>query len=154
MKTCKRCSESKQDDEFYKNDSSCKECRKALVRANRAAKADYYREYDKKRFQEDPRVRARHRKYQNTEAGKEAMAKASRKWTEKNANKRAAHVLLGNAIRDGRVSKPDACEECGADDERIHGHHDDYAKPLEVRWLCQKCHVAWHRGNGEGKNAD
>ena len=31
--------------------------------------------------------------------------------------------------------------------------HDDYAKPLSVRWLCGKCHTAWHQENGEGLNA-
>jgi hypothetical protein len=43
------------------------------------------------------------------------------------------------------------CEVCGAT-KHIHGHHDDYDKPLEVRWLCAKHHAAWHKTHGEGKN--
>ena len=30
--------------------------------------------------------------------------------------------------------------------------HDDYDKPLIVRWLCRMCHCKWHKANGEGAN--
>ena len=35
------------------------------------------------------------------------------------------------------------CESCG--DTNSQAHHDDYAKPLEVRWLCQTHHALHHR---------
>lgn len=35
------------------------------------------------------------------------------------------------------------CEMCG--EERSDAHHDDYSKPLEVRWLCRKHHMELHR---------
>lgn len=62
------------------------------------------------------------------------------------------------AIKRGSLV-PLACETCGVTGtfkngrNKIQGHHDDYAKPLEVRWLCQSCHYNWHRVNGPGKNA-
>jgi transposase-like protein len=41
--------------------------------------------------------------------------------------------------------KPDACSNCGSD-RAIGAHHDDYARPLDVEWLCQRCHGLRHRG--------
>lgn len=35
-----------------------------------------------------------------------------------------------------------ACEACG--DDRAERHHDDYSKPLQIRWLCRPCHLAHH----------
>jgi ribosomal protein S27AE len=138
-------------DDYYPNDSTCKECRKQLVRENRAKNADYYRNYDKKRFKEDPRVSERHKKYQQTEAGKASIDKSKKKWTAQNPVKRSAAWMVGNAVRDGRLMKQYSCSECGSGG-RIHGHHDDYAFPLVVRWLCGKCHTQWHHENGQGKN--
>jgi hypothetical protein len=43
------------------------------------------------------------------------------------------------------------CEVCGLDNTE--GHHPDYAKPLDVIWLCREHHNDWHKENGEGLNA-
>lgn len=47
------------------------------------------------------------------------------------------------AIREGRMYKPNTCEECGAE-VRLHAHHEDYSKPLDVIWLCTNCHKKRH----------
>lgn len=64
----------------------------------------------------------------------------------------AAHNLVETAVSQG-VLVPAPCEVCGKtgtmrDGRRIvQAHHDDYNKPLSVRWLCQKHHHEWHKGN-------
>jgi ribosomal protein S27AE len=158
-KICFKCEKEKPLTEFYKHKGmfdgylgKCKECAKKDTKENREKNADYYREYDANRFQKDARVKARHERYQKSEAGKEAGSKAKRKYIEANIVKRSAHVILGNALRDGRIVKPDSCQNCGAGLGRIHAHHDDYAYPMVVRWLCPKCHKDWHKENGPGMN--
>ena len=152
MKTCRKCGETKALDGFYAHPAGlegvaekCKECHKTAMRKNRAAKVDYYRKYDQQRFQNDPRVKKRHERYRATDAGKTAMNRSRQKWDKNNKHKRAAHIILGNAVRNGKVLKPNKCEQCGAKPNRIEGHHSDYAKPLDVTWLCRKCHVEAHK---------
>jgi hypothetical protein len=57
---------------------------------------------------------------------------------------RRAHSITWHAIESGRL-RPQPCEVCGRAD--AHAHHDDYLKPLDVRWLCSKHHAEWHRKN-------
>ena len=73
----------------------------------------------------------------------DVTAKATKAWREKNAEKRLANGIVNDAIRRGKLIKPDACSRCGKTG-RIHGHHPDYSKPLEVMWLCHGCHIAEH----------
>jgi len=146
---CKVCGVTSDAAEFYAGvNTRCKECHKAKVRENRVQKADYYREYDAYRYQADPKVRQRHRRYAATEGGKAALTASRKKWHEANAEKRAAHTILNNAVRDGRAVKPANCQCCGSTG-RIEGHHKDYTLPLDVMWLCRSCHVAEHRKESE-----
>lgn len=154
--TCSICEESKGLDHFYDHPAGkhgklnrCKPCHRAAIKKNREEKADYYRDYEKHRGMQPHRV-AQRLAYQQTPEGKIAVLRARGKWLERNPVKRSAQVAVGNAVRDGKLEKPLCCEECEKPSKRIHGHHDDYSKPLEVRWLCPGCHTAWHRENGEG----
>ena len=47
-----------------------------------------------------------------------------------------------HAIRDGKLKRED-CKACGRKDAQM--HHHDYKKPLEVVWLCRKCHWEEHK---------
>lgn len=69
----------------------------------------------------------------------------------KTASKRAQHIVE-RAIKKGILIVQN-CEICNDKDYfkdgrvNIQAHHYDYNKPLEVRWLCQKCHHEWHKNN-------
>jgi hypothetical protein len=54
----------------------------------------------------------------------------------------AQHVI-DNEVRRGRLLRPDVCEECQRKC-KPHAHHDDYDKPLKVRWVCPSCHKRLH----------
>lgn len=136
MKQCFKCGISKPRDEFYPHPAmgdgllgKCKECTKADARAVRKNKIEYYREYDSKRFREDPARRAY------------VFARAPG-YRKDNPEKYRAHSLVNSAINCGRLKKK-PCERCGS--LLVHGHHEDYAKPLEVIWLCAIHHAERHK---------
>lgn len=121
----------------------CKECTKVRVRRNRMVKIDYYREFDRRRADLPHRIEAR-KAYAQTQKGKDALALGSKAWAKRNPIKKAASTAVNNAIRDGRLIRQ-PCEVCGH--EIAQAHHDDYSKPLDVRWLCTTHHAEWHKHN-------
>ena len=145
MKICKKCTIEKESDDFYKGHATCKKCYIEKVKNHQLENYEHYREYDKNRANLPHRVEAR-AKYQQTEEGKESLRKSKKKWQESNVIKRSAQIILGNAIRSGKINKQDICSICSKTG-KIHGHHDNYAFPLSVRWLCPKCHTDWHKNN-------
>ena len=54
-----------------------------------------------------------------------------------------ARDLYSWAVKSGKLMRQ-PCELCNST-ENVHGHHEDYTKPLEVRWLCRKHHGEAHR---------
>lgn len=79
--------------------------------------------------------------------------------------KNRARYAVHEALRKGVLTRPDHCESCGRPSNKnlrkpdIEAHHDDYSKPLDVRWLCKRCHGVFHaekrraerkRRNGNG----
>lgn len=147
---CTKCGETKPVGEFYRQYkmasgylSKCKTCTKRDVRENRAKKIEYYRAFDRERANLPHRVEAR-QAYANTPQGKKALQRGSVEWTKRNPVKKAATTAVSNAIRDGHILR-EPCEVCG--NVKAQAHHDDYGKPLDVRWLCTKHHAEWHKHN-------
>jgi len=74
-----------------------------------------------------------------------------RDWQRANASKRDpqktyAQNLLNRAVARGDVERQ-PCEVCGA--SKTDAHHEDYSRPLDVRWLCRLHHRGVHNGEVE-----
>ncbi len=66
----------------------------------------------------------------------------------------AAQTVVEKAMDNGILIRPLKCDACGKIPKQmkdgrtsIQTHHPDYNKPLDVMWLCQKCHHEWHKNN-------
>lgn len=145
-KRCFKCLRALPLDDFYKHArmsdghlNKYKECTKKDVKKHRVEDIDRFRKYDRLRGAMPHRVAAR-KAYIQTAAGKKARLKAQRKQRTQHPEKNKARVAVGNAIRDGKLTKQ-PCFECGAPAE---AHHPDYSQPLDVVWLCPKHHKAVH----------
>jgi hypothetical protein len=126
--------------------------------------ADCFKEKTLKQFYKHPKTRDGRAgackecaKARTTKRRRETNYAAQRKYesSEKGRSKRraytSANLSVFHAIRRGDLERK-PCEVCGA--ETSEAHHPDYAKPLDVMWLCRSHHIQWHHDNGPGLNAD
>ena len=147
MKPCRKCSALKLLSDYYRHSAMgdgylnfCKECVRQRVTNHRKRNVERIRQYDRERGMLPHRVQQR-RLYLQTERGRAVVRKIKDAWIKRNPDKRAVHIMTGNAIRAGKLIKQPCT--CGRTD--VHAHHDNYSKPFEVRWLCPGCHNAHHR---------
>ena len=100
---------------------------------------------------------ARLRAYRSQQHVAEKMREASSKWLNsphgrkkkrevesRYPERKQARKVVNWAIRSGKMARL-PCEVCG--ESKSEAHHDDYRKPLDVRWLCVKHHSEWHTNN-------
>ena len=66
----------------------------------------------------------------------------ARGFREPDPRKTFARNLVNRAITRGDLVRGD-CERCGVPEAQA--HHDDYSRPLDIRWLCRTCHGVEHR---------
>jgi len=137
-------------EEFYEHPAmadgrvgKCKTCQKRQANERRL------------RLEQDPewmaKEAARHRakaerfrqEGRATVLSKEERREVTRRYRAANPEKARAHGILGHALKAGKLTKS-PCEKCGTT-VGVHAHHDDYTKPMEVRWLCSAHHREHHR---------
>lgn len=98
-------------------------CRKCYAKANAKRANEYFQ------------------KVKNTKAFKEKHKNHS-----KSEDKNKVKCKVRYALKTHKIGKPKECECCGRKID-LGGHHEDYSKPLEVIWLCAKCHCFIHKYN-------
>ena len=81
-------------------------------------------------------------KLRTTAEGRATLKAYKKRYESKNPIRTRAHNALAWAVYNGKIIKH-PCEVCGS--VKSQGHHDDYSKPLEVKWLCQKHHKELHK---------
>lgn len=72
---------------------------------------------------------------------RDIVKKKNDKYSKANAAKIKAHRILNNSVNSLKIDK----KPCIICKQKAVAHHDDYTKPLDVTWLCEIHHRAWHR---------
>lgn len=134
-KKCFKCGVTKTLDNFYAHPEmadgrlgKCKECTKSDIQANYRKRKEHYSEYDRQRAKSPQR--------------KSWRTRSQRSIRQRLPHKTKARQAVSRAVRNGSLVRM-PCEKCG--NVKSEGHHDDYSKQLEVRWLCRKHHREHHQ---------
>ena len=147
MKVCKICKIEKEESEFYPTYAKCKKCKNEGRKEYRKQYYELNIEKSKKqiheyylRTKEKTLERTRKWRQDNPEKFTESHKKSSVKFPFK----RPARRILNYYLEKGDVTRPDNCSSCGINC-KPDAHHENYSKPLEVKWLCKLCHGILHR---------
>lgn len=86
----------------------------------------------------------RARKYRKTTVGAANVYKNTLNQNKKYPDKYKARYTVRDALKSGKLQRPDDCSSCSKK-TAVDAHHYDYTKPLDVIWLCRQCHIGLHR---------
>lgn len=113
---CSKCEQFKDPSEFYVNRST--------------GAYQYYCRQCKQQWESEHREELNQRFYEKVK--------------ERNPQITKAYNAVQYALRTGELKRPITCQMCGGTC-KPQAHHSDYNKPLDVQWLCIKCHRQLHR---------
>ncbi|HVZ06239.1 hypothetical protein [Hyphomicrobium sp.] len=153
-KRCSSCFSVKVVSEFSRDRSQrdghsriCRQCDSEQGRERRREKGDLIRVRERRRYAANPyRQRQKAAQHRRSDRGKAINLLAVRRYRERNEQKYQAHIRVRHAIAAGTLVKADRCEfaNLGGCAGRIEAHHEDYDRPLDVRWLCVEHHNERH----------
>lgn len=162
LKRCSKCQSVLALDAFPKSGKSqtgrqrrkshCKKCETArnrqrnTIRRKQPKWREYHREYGRRwRAQNPGRQTQLSREWRASNP--ERARRIYQRWVDDNPGAKEAHAAVNAAVAAGRLVRPTVCERCGGGG-KIEGHHADYDRPLDVEWLCSRCHRRHHAETG------
>lgn len=161
-KKCNKCLDNKSIAYFYKQKcglygrtGECKDCRRLRSRKWNSENKEKKSETGKKWHQLNKRNRKEYNekwRKQNPEYFREYYKQnrqirldSNKRFRLRHPERYEAYKKYRYAIKSGKLKKSTQCQMCGEKEIKIHGHHVDYMKPLEVIWVCLECHKQIHK---------
>jgi len=131
VKVCRICGEEKPIEQFYRNRMTkdgrrgeCKVCCNRLKNEWKMANRQRDNEYVKRSRNRNP----------------ESVKRSVYGWRKLHPGVSAAYSKVRRAVKSGELLRPESCPQCG-EKTIVDAHHEDYGKPLDVDWMCRKCHA-------------
>jgi hypothetical protein len=140
LKKCNACGKRKPKSEYYHWHGTCKECDRVASMYNNIR---HYME--RRRYFRDRR---------QTPAGKATQIMARKLAHIRTPEKDLARSRLRYAVKTGKISKPEICEQRDCLNSKIEGHHYlgyDKEHWFDVMWLCRKHHLDAHKFTYESR---
>ena len=147
---CKRCQSEYKKQHYLDNKQKYKD----KTREWRINNHDRYIAYQRNYYKVNKELLShKNKQYLNSDRGKAIRNRISRSYRSnpKNLEKYKARVSVRIALKNGVLLKPSICSNCSMEGY-VEAHHPNYKKPLEVVWLCKKCHENTHHLN-EGQTS-
>lgn len=157
---CRICQQPQPPENFHVRESGrrrseCKRCVSARLHASYLKNIEGRRAYSHERNKMNE-VREwhleRNRRVRQAPVNQARERRHAAAYRSKYPEKEAAKREVRRAIERGTLERPTSCPKCSSPDKKsttgrhtIHAHHDDYSKPLDVIWLCVRCHANEHR---------
>jgi len=73
----------------------------------------------------------------------QAIRNNANTWPEEKTIK-LCRIACTIGTRIGEIIRPEICDKCGKPC-KPDCHHDDYRKPLAIKWFCRPCHLAYDK---------
>jgi hypothetical protein len=151
MKVCRSCNVEKGADQFNRSSqrkdglrSYCRACEKSKYELYKATEpAKRLAAQRSKRYRSTANGEARRRAYRASDLGRDSDRRYARsKYASAEGRKKvlARHKVM-YAIKTGKLTRK-PCEVCGS--SLAEAHHENYDRPLEVRFLCRSHHAQHH----------
>lgn len=148
MKRCSSCKLTKPTSDFYRNRSAadglqfvCKDCSRTKNLSWQSRNKDKVRALGRKNKRSERERKGAERTQEEWRAWYATNAENRREYQRERFDpiKDKAQNIVYGAIKSGKLTRPSICERCG-NNCKPDAHHSDYSKPLEVEWLCRRCH--------------